>query len=79
MPRFIISVRELYDRDSRGRVYGIDSGFGVISQHETSQNATVSGIAFADNEAGGDQSVEGNVECQEGIQVEVRGDNEHCV
>lgn len=79
MPRFIISVRELYDRDSRGRVYGIDSGFGVVSQHDAGQDATVSGIAFADNEAGGDQSVEGNVECQEGIQVEVRGDNEHCV
>jgi hypothetical protein len=32
MPRFIISVRELYDRDLRGRWQGIDTGFGVLSQ-----------------------------------------------
>jgi hypothetical protein len=27
MPRFIINVRELYDRDPHGRWQGIDSGF----------------------------------------------------
>ena len=47
MPRFIISVRELYDRDLRGRRQGIDTGFGVSSQPISSGNATVSVIRFA--------------------------------
>jgi len=32
MPRFIISVRELYDRDLTARWQGVDTGFGVLSQ-----------------------------------------------
>lgn len=47
MPRFIISVRELYDRDLRSRWEGIDSGFGVLSQPVFSRNAVVSVIASA--------------------------------
>jgi len=44
MPRFIISVRELYDREFRGRWQGIDTGFGVVLC-ETGQTTT---IAFVD-------------------------------
>lgn len=29
IPRFVLSIRELYDKDSRGLSEGIDSGFGV--------------------------------------------------
>ncbi|KAF8438421.1 hypothetical protein L210DRAFT_3504855 [Boletus edulis BED1] len=32
MPRSIISMRELYDRDIRGRWEGIDTAFGTLSQ-----------------------------------------------
>ena len=49
MPRFIISVRELYDRDVRGRWQGIDTGFGMSSQPGvSSRNAAVSAIEFAE-------------------------------
>lgn len=48
IPRFIISIRELYDRDLRGRWEGIDNGFGVISQPNANEIAVMSGIAFAD-------------------------------
>ena len=48
MPRFIISIRELYDRDVRHGWKGVDSGFGVSSQPVDSENGVVSGIAFAD-------------------------------
>jgi len=47
MPRFIISVRELYEHDLRGRWQGIDTGFGVHSQ-PTRENATVSAVVFLD-------------------------------
>lgn len=47
MPRFFLSVRELYDRDSRGRCQGTDTGSDVFSQHTTSENGVVSMIAFA--------------------------------
>jgi hypothetical protein len=46
MPRFIIGVRELYDRDLRGRWQGVDTGFGMSSQPVSGQNAPVSAIAF---------------------------------
>ena len=47
MPRFVIGVRELYDRNpsARGR---IDTGFGVRSQPIASENTVLSAIAFAD-------------------------------
>ena len=50
MPRFIIGVRELYDRDLRARWQGIDTGFGVLSKH--SVNAVVSAIVFAEGAPG---------------------------
>ena len=75
MPRFFIGVRELYDRDSRGRGQGIDGGFGILSQHTTSENATVSAIAFAEVAPGQDvETLEGNEEDPEAIRLEVIGD-----
>ena len=52
MPRFIISVRELYDRD-------LDFGFGVLSQPTASRGEALSAIAFADVASGQDH-VEGD-------------------
>ena len=74
MPRFIISVRELYDRDLRARWQGIDSGFGVLSQPIVSQNGAVSTIAFADVTPGQDQVEGGDADDSEAIQLEVVGD-----
>ena len=73
MPRFIISVRELYDRDLRGRWQGIDTGFGVLSQPVSSGNAAVSAIHVADV-APGQEVAEGEVDDSEAIQLEMRGD-----
>jgi len=76
MPRFIISVRELYDRDLRARLQGIDSGFGVLSRSVVSQNGVVSTIAFADVTPGQDQVVDDDAEGldSEAIRLEVVGD-----
>ena len=48
LPRFIIGIRELYDRDSHRDCGGMDSGFGILSRPATDENQTVSAIAFAD-------------------------------
>ena len=79
MPRFIISVRELYDRDLRHGWEGDDTGFGVLSQTTASQNAPVSAIAFADIAPGQDEDVEGDVNESEAIRLELLGDNIHQV
>ena len=60
MPRFIIRVRELYDRDLHHGLQGVDTGFGVLSQPSASQNAPVSAIAFAGIALGQDEVVEGD-------------------
>lgn len=49
LPRFIMNIRELYDRDCH---QGVDSGFGILSQPAVAENQTVSAIAFADNALG---------------------------
>ena len=74
MPRFIISVRELYDRDLRDRWQGIDTGFGVLSQPVSAGNATVSAIQFADAAPGQEegQVTEGEVDDSEAIRLETR-------
>ena len=74
MPRFIISVRELYDRDLRRRWQGIDTGFGVLSQPVSSGNAAVSVIRFADAAPGQveGQEAEGEVDNSEVIRLETR-------
>lgn len=48
MPRFIISIRELYDRDLQDRWQGIDTGFGRCSEQFSSDSENVSATAFAD-------------------------------
>ena len=79
MPRFIISVRQLYDRDLRGREQGIDSGFGVSSQPIFSENTAVSAMEFAPGEVG--QVAEGEVEDSEAtrIQLDMLEDGTHQV
>ena len=71
MPRFIISIRERYER--RGDWQGIDTGFGLSSLSQlASENATL----------GANQIAGGNVDEPEAIQVKVwghRGDNTHQV
>ncbi|KAH0831386.1 hypothetical protein J3R83DRAFT_14049 [Lanmaoa asiatica] len=59
MPRFIISVRELYDHDPRRRWQGTDTGFGLLLQPIASQNVTLSAITFADVTSEQGQIVEG--------------------
>jgi len=76
MPRLIINVRELYDRDLRAHWQGIDTGFGVLSQPTFSENAATSTIAFADVTTGQGQLVEGTLEA---IQLAELGDGTHQV
>jgi len=66
IPRFVIGMRELYDRDLRPRWQGIDTGFGVLSQPIVSSNVAVSAISFAEG-----QGEEGDTEA---IQLEELGD-----
>ena len=47
IPRFIISIRELYDRDLRG-CQGVDSGCGVVSRSTASLDESMSGMIFMD-------------------------------
>jgi len=62
MPRFIISVRELYDHDLRARWQGVDSGFGIFSQPIAGENVAVSSLAFAEVATGQGQGQEGDAE-----------------
>ena len=74
MPRFIISVRELYDRDLRARWQGDDTGFGVLSQPNASENAVVSAISFARVALGQGQVAEGDEDDSEATRLGVLGD-----
>ena len=47
VPRFIIGVREIYDRDTHGRLQ-VDTGFGASDQPVDAEDTFVSTIAFAD-------------------------------
>ncbi|KAI9568572.1 hypothetical protein HD554DRAFT_2099129 [Boletus coccyginus] len=76
MPRLIISMRELYDRDLRAHWQGIDTGFGMLSQPISSENAAGSTIAFADVTTGQGQLEEG---ASEAIRLEESGDDMHQV
>jgi len=62
IPRFVLSIRELYEKESRGHSEGIDSGFGV-SLHTWSYSGreTIASIAFA---SGLSLSGEGDEEMQ---------------
>jgi len=76
MPRFIISIRELRDRDLRDCWQGIDTGFGVLSQPVVSDIAVMSAITFADVTSwpGRGQVVVGDADDSEAIWFEVLGD-----
>ena len=71
MPRFVISVRELYDRDLRGRWQGIDTGFGMPSLPVSSGNAALSTIEFA--APGQGQVAEGEVDDSEATRLDMLG------
>ncbi|KAF8126719.1 hypothetical protein EV363DRAFT_1347193 [Boletus edulis] len=51
IPRFIINIRELYDRDIHGRFH-IDTGFGVQSWSNAGPDATVSAMVFVEGNQG---------------------------
>ena len=78
-PRFIISVRELYDRDLRGLRQGIDTGFGVLSQSLSGENARISTILFADTAGGESWTGQRDEDEQGGIRLEVIRANSHHV
>ena len=46
MPRFIIGIRELYDRDIREQWQGVDTGFGRSLVPSSRGNGGVSATAF---------------------------------
>jgi len=71
MPRFIISVREQYDRDVRGRWQGIDTGFSTSSRLASSR--AMSWIELADVEVAPEQE-RGGVVDSEAIRLEMLGD-----
>jgi len=48
LPRFIINIRELYDRDILRHQQGIDTGFGAFSRTIACEDGTMPTIAFAD-------------------------------
>ena len=81
MPRLIITMRVLYDRDVRCGWQGVDNGFGVLSQAIANQSTPVSAIAFADAAQleGQDEVVEGDMNNLEGIRLKELGDYRHQV
>ena len=79
MPRFIISIRELYHRDLRKRWQGIDTGFGVFSQPNSSGDTTISGIGFADDMWEQEEAVDDGADDSRGIPLEGVEDRVHPV
>lgn len=75
MPRFIIIVREMYDRELRDRWEGIDAGFPVSSQHIVSESPAPSVIAFAEVAPGNGQIVERNMDEPQAIRLEGLGNS----
>ncbi|KAN0080104.1 hypothetical protein V8E55_009670 [Tylopilus felleus] len=76
IPRFIISMRELYGHNGYSQQKGIDSGFGVLSQPTASPNVVMSAIAFAGVtfRQGESQVHEDGADDPEVIQPEIVGD-----
>jgi len=66
--RFVISIRELYDRDIRGRFH-IDTGFGMQSRSNASLDATMSAMVFMDGNQGAE--AEGDTNKSGDLQVEM--------
>jgi len=71
IPRFVISMRELFDKDSRGRLEGIDSAFGISSRsgNVSGRDHSITEIVFVDGTSHPDE------EGGETIHVEVRGND----
>lgn len=61
MPRFIISVRELYDRDVRERWEAVDSGFGATSQAEKGNTSTIAFVGAGQEES---RTLQGDIPLQ---------------
>jgi len=59
MPRFIISIRELYHRDLRNQYQGVDTGFGLHSQTLAFQKTSMTGVTFLDSEGATETGSEG--------------------
>ncbi|KAF8552119.1 hypothetical protein OG21DRAFT_174615 [Imleria badia] len=74
IPRFIISIRELYDGDVRGRLQGIDTGFGVLSQANTARDTTVSAMVFMDVNPVCNPQMEGDMGDSDAISIKVVGE-----
>ena len=68
VPRFIISVRQIYDHGVRGRLH-VDTKFGAMGQHIDSEDTFMSTI---DGQGGG-QALEDNVDGSGRIRLKVMG------
>ncbi|KAF8452921.1 hypothetical protein L210DRAFT_3520008 [Boletus edulis BED1] len=66
IPRFVISIRELYDRDIH-RCFHIDTGFGMQSRSNAGADTTVSAMAFADINQG--PEVEGGTDNSSDVEM----------
>lgn len=75
MPRFIISMRELYDRDPRGRWQGVDSGFKAFPQPISGESTGTSASAIPFVDIGPGLIMEGAANEPEVIRLEGLGDN----
>ena len=79
LPRFMIGIRELYDRDLHHDCQGIDSGFGISSRPATGENQTVPAIGLADVTLGqsAGQTMEGDTGNPETVSLEGIRDGAH--
>ncbi|KAI9572355.1 hypothetical protein HD554DRAFT_1675194 [Boletus coccyginus] len=80
MPRFIISIRESYDRDLLTcRQQGIDTGFGVFSTQIANGNKGLSVMHFADVTTEQNQTLDYDVGDSRVIRLDALGDRVHQV
>ena len=76
VPRFILDLRELYDRDTGGRWQGVDTAFGVSSHPVSNRGVTASAISFAEVGFGpeeGGEAVDGRLDDLEVVRHTVIG------
>ena len=72
MPRFIISIRELYDREVRRDWQGIDSGFGLLSRSTGGRMST--GITYTEVVQGQGWTAEGDEDVTRATPLQVLND-----
>jgi len=74
MPRFVLSIRELYTKDTLRCCDGIDSGFGISSRAKNiaGHDTSVSGIVFAGSRSGSDEESDEEMQLEsiEGLSTE---------